>query len=132
MPGRIVELEALAAALPEQGRVIGLDLGSKTIGLALSDVGRAIASPLGTIARTKFTKDAEHLLGLIRQHGIVAVVIGLPRNMDGSEGRAAQSARSFGRNLHHAERIQVKIAEQAMAREDRAERQFGFRRDQML
>jgi putative pre-16S rRNA nuclease len=99
MPGRTVELEALAAELPKQGRLIGLDLGSKTIGVALSDVGRAIASPLGTIARTKFTKDAAQLLELIRRHGIVAIVIGLPRNMDGSEGKAAQSARSFGRNL---------------------------------
>jgi putative Holliday junction resolvase len=99
MPGKIVELATLAAELPRHGRLIGLDLGSKTIGIALSDVGRTIASPLETIARTKFTKDAERLVALIGRHAAAGMVIGLPRNMDGSEGPAAQSARSFARNL---------------------------------
>src|SRR6516164_5120001 len=94
----LVELESFTE-LPPQGRLIGLDLGSKTIGVALSDVGRTIASPLETISRTRFTKDAEQLLAILAKHEIVGVVIGLPRNMDGSEGRAAQSARSFVRNL---------------------------------
>ncbi|MFI5015590.1 MAG: Holliday junction resolvase RuvX [Hyphomicrobiales bacterium] len=98
MPGRIVEIEALKA-LPRQARLIGVDLGSKTIGLALSDVERKIASPLETIARVKFTKDAERLLALAARHAAAGMVIGLPRNMDGSEGKAAQSARSFARNL---------------------------------
>ena len=98
MPAQIVEIEALSS-LPRHARLMGLDLGSKTIGLALSDVERSIASPLETIIRTKFTKDVQRLLALAAQHGVGGLVIGLPRNMDGSEGPAAQSARSFARNL---------------------------------
>jgi putative Holliday junction resolvase len=98
MPAQIVEIEALSS-LPRHARLLGLDLGSKTIGLALSDVERSIASPLETIIRTKFTKDVQRLLALAAQHGVGGLVIGLPRNMDGSEGPAAQSARSFARNL---------------------------------
>jgi putative Holliday junction resolvase len=94
----VVELDTFAS-LPIPGRLIGLDLGSKTIGIALSDVGRSIASPLETIARTKFTKDVERLRALVDAHVAIGIVIGLPRNMDGSEGKAAQSARSFARNL---------------------------------
>src|ERR1700736_4910683 len=94
----VVELDAFAS-LPIPGRLIGLDLGSKTIGIALSDVGRSIASPLETIARTKFMKDIERLKALIGHHAVAGIIIGLPRNMDGSEGKAAQSARSFARNL---------------------------------
>ena len=78
---------------------MGLDIGAKTIGLSLSDVERVIASPLDTIIRAKFTKDAQELVALIMRHGVGGLVLGLPRNMDGSEGRAAQSARSFARNL---------------------------------
>ncbi len=98
MPGKIVELEAFMA-LPHHARLMGIDLGSKRIGLGLSDVGRSIASPLDTIERTKFTKDAARIIGLAERHGVAGMVIGLPRNMDGSEGPAAQSARSFARNL---------------------------------
>jgi putative holliday junction resolvase len=98
MSGKVVELTAFAA-LPRHARLIGLDVGSKTIGIGLSDVERIIASPLTTIMRTKFTKDAEELVKLAVRHGVGGVVIGLPRNMDGSEGPAAQSARSFARNL---------------------------------
>ena len=108
MPGSIVEIEALPTLLPREGRLIGLDLGSKTIGVALSDVGRSIASALETIARTKFTKDVERLRALIGAHAIAGIVIGLPRNMDGSEGKAAQSARSFARNL--APLIEIPLA----------------------
>jgi putative holliday junction resolvase len=98
MSGTVVELEAFAA-LPRPARLMGLDLGSKTIGVALSDLQRIIASPLETIARTKFTKDAARLIALAARHEVAGLVIGLPRNMDGSEGSAAQSARSFARNL---------------------------------
>lgn len=80
-------------------RLLGLDLGTKTIGLALSDVGRRIASPLETIKRVKFTPDAQRLAGIARQHGVGGLVIGLPLNMDGSEGPRAQSTRAFVRNL---------------------------------
>jgi len=98
MTGTLAELEDLAS-LPRHARLMGLDIGSKTIGTSLSDVERIIASPLTTILRTKFTKDARELAALIAHHRIGGIIIGLPRNMDGSEGPAAQSVRSFARNL---------------------------------
>ena len=85
--------------LPKGLRVMGLDLGTKTIGLALSDVERRIASPLETIRRTKFQADAALLLKQIEAQTIGALVIGLPLNMDGSEGPRVQSTRAFVRNL---------------------------------
>lgn len=87
---------------------MGLDIGAKTIGMSLSDVERIIASPLDTILRKKFTKDAQELAKLITRHAVAGLVLGLPRNMDGSEGPAAQSARSFARNL--APLIEVPLA----------------------
>ena len=85
--------------LPKGARVMGLDLGTKTIGLALSDVERRIASPLETIRRTKFTADVEALLKLANKHGVAVLVIGLPLNMDGSEGPRVQATKAFSRNL---------------------------------
>ena len=85
--------------LPKGSRVMGLDLGTKTIGLALSDVERRISSPLETIRRTKFQADAATLLQHIAHHKIGALIIGLPLNMDGSEGPRVQSTRAFVRNL---------------------------------
>ena len=90
---------AFQAVLPAGQRLIGIDPGSKTLGLALSDVGRSIASPLETIVRTKFSVDAARLLSHIREHKIAGLVIGLPINMDGSEGPRAQSARALARNI---------------------------------
>jgi putative Holliday junction resolvase len=87
------------ADLPRGARLMGLDLGTKTIGLALSDVERRIASPLETIRRTKFTADVEALLKLADKHGVAVLVIGLPLNMDGSEGPRVQATKSFSRNL---------------------------------
>jgi len=78
---------------------MGLDLGTKTIGIALSDTGRQIASPLETIRREKFTNDAKRLLDLAAKHGVVALILGLPLNMDGSEGPRVQATRAFVRNL---------------------------------
>ncbi len=95
----IEDIAAFNAALPPRGRLLGLDLGSKTIGLALSDDGRQIASPLTTLKRQKFSLDAAQLLDAARQHGVIGFVLGLPRNMDGSEGPRAQSTRAFARNL---------------------------------
>ncbi|MCP8939859.1 Holliday junction resolvase RuvX [Alsobacter sp. SYSU M60028] len=86
-------------ALPRGARLMGLDLGTKTIGLALTDVERRIASPLETIRRVKFRADAEAVLKLADRHGVAALVLGLPLNMDGSEGPRAQSTRAFARNL---------------------------------
>jgi putative Holliday junction resolvase len=88
-----------AAALPPQGAVMGLDLGSKTIGLALSDIGRRVASPLLTIRRTRFQADASALLDQVHLHRVAGLVLGLPLNMDGSEGPRAQATRAFARNL---------------------------------
>lgn len=88
------------AGLIAPGRLIGIDAGTKTLGLALSDVRRTIASSLETIRRTKFTADAQRLLGLANEHAAVGFVLGLPANMDGSEGPRAQSTRAFARNLN--------------------------------
>jgi putative holliday junction resolvase len=90
---------AFAEASRGAPRLLGLDLGTKTIGLALSDVGRRIASPLETIKRVKFTPDAQRLVALCARHGVGGLVMGLPLNMDGSEGPRAQSTRAFLRNL---------------------------------
>jgi putative Holliday junction resolvase len=85
--------------LPRGARLLGLDLGTKTIGLALSDVERRIATPLETIKRTKFTADAERLKAIVARFAVAGVVIGLPLNMDGSEGPRVQSTRAFVRHL---------------------------------
>jgi putative Holliday junction resolvase len=98
----------LKSALPPGGRLLGLDLGSKTIGLAISDSGLAVASPLDTIRRKKFTADAEALIALIDERGIGGLVLGLPKNMDGSEGPRAQSTRQFATNF--LEKIDIPIA----------------------
>ena len=86
-------------ALAPGVRLIGIDAGSRTLGLALSDVTRTIASPLDTIQRTKFAADAARLLGLVSEHAVGGLVIGLPTNLDASEGPRAQSTRAFARNL---------------------------------
>ena len=81
------------------GPLLGLDLGTKTLGVAVSDPARTLAAPVTTIKRTKFTQDAEAVLSLARERGVVGLVVGLPRNMDGTEGPRAQSSRAFVRNL---------------------------------
>lgn len=83
-----------------QRRLLGLDLGTKTIGVALSDVTRTIASPVETIRRTKFRADAARLLALAEEHAVGGFVLGLPRNLDGSEGPRAQATRAFARSLN--------------------------------
>jgi putative Holliday junction resolvase len=98
MTSRLVPLDSFLA-LPDHARLLGLDLGTKTIGLALSDLERRIATPLETIRRVKFTQDAAALLKLAAQHAVAGLVIGLPLNMDGSEGPRVQSTRAFVRNL---------------------------------
>ena|SRR5579872_2877614 len=99
MSSRLITLEALAGLLPPRARLLGLDLGTKTIGLALSDVERRIATPLATIERTKFSKDAERLLADVKRFDVFALILGLPLNMDGSEGPRVQATRAFLRNL---------------------------------
>lgn len=95
----IADAAAFAAELPP-GRLIGIDLGTKTLGLALSDVTRSIASALETLQRTKFTADAARLLEIARRHEVKGFVLGLPANLDGSEGPRAQATRAFARNLN--------------------------------
>jgi putative Holliday junction resolvase len=90
---------AVLAALPRHARLLGIDLGTKTLGLALSDVERRIASPLETLERSKFTADAKKIQALVARFGIGAIVFGLPLNMDGTEGPRAQATRAFARNL---------------------------------
>src|ERR1700722_12147734 len=95
----VVDLLELPGAIGPRTPIVGLDLGEKTIGVAVSDLTRTIASPLALIRRSKFTADAEQLLKLMESRGAAGVVIGLPINMDGTEGPRCQSVRAFGRNL---------------------------------
>ena len=95
----IVDLADLPAALPPGAPLAGLDLGEKTIGVAVSDATLSIASPMALIRRTKFTQDADELFALMALRGAAGLVIGLPVNMDGTEGARCQSARAFARNL---------------------------------
>ena len=98
----VVTLAELPAQLPARARLLGLDLGEKTIGLAISDRGLKVASPLETLRRTKFTQDAAALAKICAERGVGGLVLGLPVNMDGSEGPRCQSARQFARNLEES------------------------------
>lgn len=98
-PANILELHAFSALLPTGRRLIGIDVGTKTLGLALSDVSRMIASGFETVQRVKFTEDAQRLMALAAEHNIAGFVLGLPVNLDGTEGPRAQGTRAFARNL---------------------------------
>lgn len=120
-------IEDLAAVLPRTGAIAGLDLGTKTLGVAVSDGLRSVASPLTTIRRTKFTADAQALLKIAQDRALVGLILGLPRNMDGSEGPRAQSTRAFARNLERLtplpisfwdERLSTVAAERALLEGD--------------
>lgn len=104
----ICSIAELRALLPRQTRLLGLDLGEKTIGLAISDPGLTIASPIDTIRRGKFTRDAESLIALIEDRKVGGLVIGLPLNMDGTEGPRCQSTRQFATNF--MEKLDMPIA----------------------
>jgi putative Holliday junction resolvase len=99
LSGNLKELGEIRSALKRNERLMGVDLGSKTIGLALSDISLTVATPLETIRRTKFTADAARLIELAAKHEVGGLILGLALNMDGSEGPAVQSARAFARNL---------------------------------
>ena len=124
----IVEEPGEFAQLLPQGRPLaGIDLGTKTIGVAVSDRLLSVATPLETIRRRKFTLDAEALLALIATRETGGIVLGLPRNMDGTEGPRAQSTRAFARNLSHLtdlpmtfwdERLSTVAAERALLEAD--------------
>lgn len=120
-------IEAFAASLPRHRALLGLDLGTKTIGVAVSDPLLSVASPFRTIRRTKFTADAAALLDICAGRAIGGLVLGLPRNMDGSEGPRCQSTRAFARNLERLtdlpitfwdERLSTVAAERALLEAD--------------
>ncbi len=94
-----MDLTILKTAPPGRRRLMGLDVGEKTIGIAISDAGRIIATPFKTLQRTKFNSDAEALLALAEERQVGGLVFGLPLNMDGSEGPSCQSVRQFAANL---------------------------------
>ncbi|WP_238364374.1 Holliday junction resolvase RuvX [Mesobacterium pallidum] len=120
--------EDFVAALPRHGALAGLDLGTKTIGVAVSDGMRSVATPLTTIKRKKFTEDAQALEAILSARAIAGLVLGLPRNMDGSEGPRCQSTRAFARNMERRlpeipitywdERLSTVAAERALLEAD--------------
>lgn len=121
------DITTFAAAAPRGRALIGLDLGEKTIGVAVSDGLLSVATPLETIRRKKFTLDATRLQEIIAKRDIAGVVLGLPRNMDGSEGPRCQSTRAFARNLGRLtdlpitfwdERLSTVAAERALLEAD--------------
>lgn len=125
--GGILPLDAFAASLAREARVIGIDVGTKTLGLALSDATRRIASALVTLRRTKLADDLRRLLDLAAQHDVGGFVVGLPLNLDGSAGPRAQATRAFGRSLAKAtplpvlywdERLSTVAAERALLEAD--------------
>lgn len=94
-----IAIEDLPPHLGRDARLLGLDVGTKTIGMALSDVTRSVATPFDTIGRTKFTADAKTIREVVEKYQVGALVIGFPLNLDGSEGPRAQSTRAFASNL---------------------------------
>ena len=121
------EIEAFADALPPHRALIGLDLGEKTIGVAISDGFLSVASPFETIRRRKFGLDAARLLDIVAERNVGGIILGLPRNMDGSEGPRCQSTRAFARNLERLtdlpigfwdERLSTVAAEKALLEAD--------------
>ncbi len=103
----VLDLLALPAACPPGTAWLGLDLGEKTIGVAVSDTTRLIASPLELIRKSKFTLEAERLFKLMDARQVSALILGLPTNMDGTEGPRAQSCRAFARNLDRIRPVNV-------------------------
>lgn len=123
----IESIEELAAILPRNGALAGLDLGDKTIGVAVSDLRRMVSTPLETIRRRKFTLDAQELLAITTKREICGLILGLPRNMDGTEGPRCQKTRAFARNLERLtdtpisfwdERLSTVAAERALLEAD--------------
>lgn len=127
-------IDDFAAALPQGRAVAGLDFGEKTIGVAVSDRMLSVATPLETIRRSKFTADAERLLAIAKARDLGGVLLGLPLNMDGSEGPRCQSTRAFARNLSRLtdlpigfwdERLSTVAAERALLEADTSRKRRG-------
>ncbi|MBO9444618.1 Holliday junction resolvase RuvX [Ruegeria sp. R14_0] len=126
--------EDFAANLPAMTALMGLDLGEKTIGVAVSDRMRGVASPLETVRRKKFTLDSARLLEIMADREIGGVILGLPKNMDGTEGPRCQSTRAFARNLSRLtevsigfwdERLSTVAAEKALLEADTTRKRRG-------
>jgi putative Holliday junction resolvase len=115
MPALILPLTEAASHLPPRGALIGLDLGSKTIGVAASDPDRRIATGVETIARKTFTLDATRLIALADERRAVGYVLGLPINMDGSEGPRAQSTRAFARNFARLTNLPIALWDERLS-----------------
>ncbi len=111
----VLDLLDLPAAAPPMTPLVGLDLGEKTIGVAVSDATRLVASPLETIRKRKFTEDAAALFRLMESRGAGGIVIGLPVNMDGTEGPRCQSARAFARNLIRLKDLPIAFWDERMS-----------------
>lgn len=123
----LTDIAEFAARLPPYRAILGLDLGDKTIGVAASDLTRAVATPIEVIRREKFTLDAQRLLAIVEGRQVAGLVLGLPLNMDGSEGPRVQSTRAFARNLERLtplpitfwdERLSTVAAERALLEAD--------------
>ena len=115
MPALILPLVEAAQHLPARGALIGLDLGSKTIGVASSDPDRRLATAVETIARKIFSSDAARLLALAAERKAAGFVLGLPINMDGSEGPRAQSTRAFARNLARLTELPIALWDERLS-----------------
>ena len=110
-----VELSALKAMLAPGQRLLGLDLGEKTIGIALSDTSLTVATPFKTLARGKFKADAQSLLAIMTEHRVGGLIVGLPLNMDGSSGPSAQSASAFVRNFSAISELPVLMQDERLS-----------------
>ena len=115
MPALILPLVEAGAHLPPRGALLALDLGTKTIGVATSDPDRRLATVVETIARKNFTADAARLLALAQERNVAGFVLGLPINMDGSEGPRAQSTRAFARNLSKLTELPIALWDERLS-----------------
>jgi putative Holliday junction resolvase len=115
MPAPVITVSEAAATLPPRGALLGLDLGTKTIGVATSDGERRLATGVETIFRKAFTADAKQVLALAAERRCVGFVLGLPLNMDGSEGPSAQSVRAFARNLAKLTELPIALWDERLA-----------------
>ena len=115
MHAKILPLIEAAALWPARGALIGLDLGTKTIGVAVSDPDRKLATGIETVARTTFTKDAARLLALAGERDAAGFILGLPINMDGSEGPRAQSTRAFARNFSKLTQLAIALWDERLS-----------------
>ena len=134
------DIADFAAALPREGALAGLDLGTKTIGVAISDRRRQVATPITVIRRVKFTPDAVALLKLLGEREVTGIVFGLPLNMDGSSGPRVQATQAFARNLEKLtdlpitfwdERLSTVAAERALLEADTSRKKRGEVIDQV-